>query len=53
MTALLQIDRVDVDFRSGPADVSAVTDVSLEIAEGEIFGLVGESGAGRRRSRWP
>ena len=47
MTALLQIDRVDVDFRSGPADVSAVTDVSLEIAEGEIFGLVGESGCGK------
>ncbi len=47
MTALLQIDRVDVDFRSGPADVSAVTDVSLDIAEGEIFGLVGESGCGK------
>ena len=31
----------------GPGGVSAVTDVSLEIAEGEIFGLVGESGCGK------
>jgi oligopeptide/dipeptide ABC transporter ATP-binding protein len=31
----------------GPADVSAVNGVSLEIAESEIFGLVGESGCGK------
>jgi peptide/nickel transport system ATP-binding protein len=47
MTTLITIDRVDVDFRVGDAAVSAVSDVSLEIAEGEIFGLVGESGCGK------
>ncbi len=47
MTALLEIDRVDVRFQVGAADVSAVSDVSLQIAEGEIFGLVGESGCGK------
>ena len=47
MTALLAVDRVDVDFRVADADVSAVSDVSVEIAEGEIFGLVGESGCGK------
>jgi oligopeptide/dipeptide ABC transporter ATP-binding protein len=47
MTALLELDRVDVRFRVGVADVSAVSDVSLQISEGEIFGLVGESGCGK------
>jgi peptide/nickel transport system ATP-binding protein len=47
VTAVLQIDHVDVGFRTGAADVSAVSDVSLEIDEGEIFGLVGESGCGK------
>jgi peptide/nickel transport system ATP-binding protein len=47
VTALLAIDRVDVGFRVGGADVSAVSDVSLTIEEGDIFGLVGESGCGK------
>ena len=47
MTALLEIDHVGVGFRIGSTEVSAVSDVSLEVAEGEIFGLVGESGCGK------
>ena len=47
MTTLLQVEHVHVGYRSGTDDVSAVSDVSLEIAEGEIFGLVGESGCGK------
>ena len=47
MTALLEVDHVHVGYRSGDDEVSAVSDVSLQIAEGEIFGLVGESGCGK------
>jgi peptide/nickel transport system ATP-binding protein len=47
MTALLEVDHVHVGYGSGAGDVSAVSDVSLEVAEGEIFGLVGESGCGK------
>ena len=44
MTApLLALDGVSVDYGL----VSAVSDVSLEVSEGEIFGLVGESGCGK------
>jgi peptide/nickel transport system ATP-binding protein len=47
MTALLELEHMHVGYRAGPHDVWAVSDVSLEIAEGEIFGLVGESGCGK------
>jgi len=43
MTALLELAGVDVRF--GP--VSALSDVSLQVGEGEIVGLVGESGCGK------
>ena len=44
MTApLLALDGVSVDYGL----VSAVSDVSIEVSEGEIFGLVGESGCGK------
>jgi peptide/nickel transport system ATP-binding protein len=47
VTGLLEIEHLHVDFDVGDGDVSAVSDVSLRIAEGEIFGLVGESGCGK------
>src|SRR6185312_15929933 len=43
VSALLALRDVSVDY--GP--VSAVRDVTLEVSEGEIFGLVGESGCGK------
>lgn len=35
------------DIRVDYADVTAVRDVSLSIAEGEVFGLIGPNGAGK------
>ncbi len=45
--ALLQIDHLSVAFPSRGRNYRAVDDVSLEIHQGEIFALVGESGCGK------
>ncbi len=48
MTApILCLEGVGVGFPTSQGRVSAVTDVSLDVREGEIFGLVGESGCGK------
>ena len=44
---MLVVDDVHVRF----GDVVAVDGVSLDLAPGEILGLVGDSGAARPRSR--
>ena len=44
---LLDIQKLNVIYGKGRDRVHAVKDVSLEIAPGEIFGLVGESGCGK------
>lgn len=41
---------VEVASRSGP--VRVVDDVSLDVDEGEIVGIVGESGAGKSMTAW-
>jgi peptide/nickel transport system ATP-binding protein len=43
----LRVDRVDVKFDVGEATLRAVSDVSLEVAENETLGIVGESGCGK------
>jgi peptide/nickel transport system ATP-binding protein len=45
--ALLTVDRLRIDLASGGRSFAAVEDVSFEIARGETFGLVGESGCGK------
>ena len=45
--AVLQLADVSVRYRSRRGDVSAVSDVSLNVAQGEILALVGESGCGK------
>ena len=46
---ILELRNVDVDFATSESggSVSAVSDVTLAIEPGEIFGLVGESGCGK------
>jgi peptide/nickel transport system ATP-binding protein len=44
---LLALEHVHVEFATEDGRVSAVSDVSLSVSEGEIFGLVGESGCGK------
>ena len=45
---LLRVENLVVDFPAGRGEhVSAVADVSFDVAEGETLGLVGESGCGK------
>jgi len=45
--AVLELERVAVDFALDGETVSAVADVSLGVSRGEIVGIVGESGCGK------
>lgn len=44
---MITIKNVNKHFHTKDGDVIAVDDVSLNIAEGEIFGVIGYSGAGK------
>ena len=43
MTSIIETDRLTRDFKS----VRAVNELTLAIASGELFGLVGPDGAGK------
>ena len=45
--ALLEIDRLRVEFPSRRGTLVALDEVSFSIAPGEVLGVVGESGAGK------
>ena len=44
---MIRLEHVTKTFQTRDGDVHAVTDVSLDIAEGQIFGIIGFSGAGK------
>jgi peptide/nickel transport system ATP-binding protein len=45
--SLLEIRDLSVDFPTAGSSVKAVSHVSIDIEEGETFGLIGESGSGK------
>lgn len=51
MPHLLEVENLKVCFRSQAGVVNAVNDVSFHLDEGEIVGLVGESGCGKTMSQ--
>jgi oligopeptide/dipeptide ABC transporter ATP-binding protein len=50
MTALLEVEDLAVDIRTGRGVIRAVDGVSFAVADGEALGLVGESGCGKTTS---
>jgi peptide/nickel transport system ATP-binding protein len=44
---LLQVQHLNLVFSSGQKELQALSDISFEIREGEVVGLVGESGCGK------
>lgn len=45
--ALLSIDGISKNYRQGELEVQALTDVNLQVKEGEFAALVGPSGSGK------
>jgi oligopeptide/dipeptide ABC transporter ATP-binding protein len=47
MTALLEVEKLQTHFQTGAGLVRSVDGVSFRLHEGELLGLVGESGCGK------
>ncbi|MBS0363535.1 MAG: ABC transporter ATP-binding protein [Proteobacteria bacterium] len=46
-TPILQVEGLDIEYRSAAQASVAARDVAFSIGRGEVFGLVGESGSGK------
>jgi peptide/nickel transport system ATP-binding protein len=44
---LLQVEHLSVDYEVGAGTFHALTDVSLDVAPGQVVGIVGETGCGK------
>ena len=48
MTEVFKLDHVSKKYENDGKEFAALKDVSLSIEEGEIFGIIGMSGAGNQ-----
>ncbi len=44
---MIQIENISKLYKNGKSDVQALKNVSIQITEGELFGLIGPDGAGK------
>lgn len=49
---ILRIENLAVSYKTRDGEVEAIRDISFDIARGETFGLVGESGCGKSTAAW-
>ena len=47
MQAMIQLKNISKSYGAGDSEVAALKDVSIDIQQGEIFGVIGLSGAGK------
>jgi peptide/nickel transport system ATP-binding protein len=45
--AILQVNHIQLDFRTDSGTVSAIRDISFSLERGQTLGIVGESGSGK------
>ena len=45
--ALLDVEQLNVDFRTSSGKFRAVDNVDIQVDEGEVLAIVGESGSGK------
>lgn len=44
---MIQLTHINKTYRVGGKNISALSDINLNVEEGEIFGIIGHSGAGK------
>ena len=44
---MIELKNISKTFRTSKREIHALRDVSLQIEEGKIFGIIGKSGAGK------
>jgi len=50
--AVFSVSNLDVRFTTPDGDVHAVKNVAFEVGQGEVVGVVGESGSARASCSW-